>query len=139
MENADIAIGSRALPESRIAIRQPWYRERMGKTFNLLVRLLVLPGVRDTQCGFKLFRTEVAKRIFPLVKTTGFAFDVEVLAIARRIGFRIVEVPVTWRNSPDTKVALFRGSASMFVELMRIAWRLRHFENESAANDDAES
>lgn len=125
MENADIAIGSRALLESRIAIRQPWYRERMGKTFNVLVRLLVLPDIHDTQCGFKLFRTEVARQVFPRVRTPGFAFDVEVLAIARRMGFRIAEVPVTWRNSPDTKVSIVGGSVRMLIELARIAWRLR--------------
>jgi dolichyl-phosphate beta-glucosyltransferase len=126
--NFDIVIGSRALPESDIRIRQSRFREGMGKTFNFFVRLLVLRGIKDTQCGFKLFRREAARDIFPRIKTHGFSFDVEALFVARRRGWRIAQVPVVWNNSPQSKVRLFRSSASMFLDLWRIRRLHRHDE-----------
>ncbi|MCS7225047.1 MAG: glycosyltransferase family 2 protein [Armatimonadetes bacterium] len=120
----DIAIASRGLPQSQLLIRQPFYREWMGRVFNLAVQVLALPGIWDSQCGFKLFRCSVAHRIFPLVRLKGFAFDVEVLFIARRLGFKIKEVPVVWRNDPETKVRTFQDGMRMVVDLLRI--RLYH-------------
>jgi dolichyl-phosphate beta-glucosyltransferase len=120
----DIVIGSRALPESDIRIRQNSLRESMGKIFNVFVRLLVLRGIKDTQCGFKLFRREAARDIFPLIRTRGFCFDVEALYLARRRGWRIAQVPVVWINSPRSQVRLFRSSVAMFLDLWRI--RLLH-------------
>ena len=115
----EIAIGSRALPESRVEVRQPWYRESLGRFFNLLVRLLALPGLHDTQCGFKLFTAAAARLAFEPARLDGFSFDVETLFIARRRGLKIAEVPVTWRNDAATRVGLARGGQA-FLDLLRI-------------------
>jgi dolichyl-phosphate beta-glucosyltransferase len=116
----DIVIGSRALPESDIRRRQNRFRELMGKTFNFSVRLFVLRGLRDTQCGFKLFRREAALDIFSRLRIDGFGFDVEALYVARRLGFKIGQVPVIWINSPKSKVRIVRSSAGMIGDLLRI-------------------
>ena len=117
---ADVVIGSRALPESRILVRQRRPREWMGKAFNLLVRLFVLEGFRDTQCGFKAFRAAAAKDIFSRLRTAGFGFDVEVLVLARAMGLRIAEIPVVWRDSRPSRVRIVRGSWGMLRDLRRI-------------------
>ena len=116
----DVVIGSRALPDSDIQIRQSLVRESMGKMFNVFVQMLVMKGIKDTQCGFKLFRREAAMDIFPRVKTKGFSFDVEVLLLSRKLGYRIKEIPVIWRNSPESKVKMVSGSLKMFLDLWRI-------------------
>ncbi|MBC7349166.1 MAG: glycosyltransferase family 2 protein [Candidatus Aminicenantes bacterium] len=119
-EGYEVVIGSRALPESEIKERQGWLRERLGKSFNLLVRLLVLKGFKDTQCGFKLFQKEAAREIFFRLETEGFAFDVEVLLLARKLGYKIAQVPVVWVNHPESRVQLVRGSLKMLGELIKI-------------------
>jgi dolichyl-phosphate beta-glucosyltransferase len=116
----DVVIGSRALADSVIEVRQSRPRETMGKAFNLLVRILVLRGFRDTQCGFKAFRRAAAMDLFSRLRTTGFAFDVEILMLARRLGCRVAEVPVVWRNSPSSRVRLVRSSWRMLRELLKI-------------------
>jgi dolichyl-phosphate beta-glucosyltransferase len=116
---ADIAIGSRDLSDSNVVVRQPWYREGMGRLFNVFVRLLVLPDLRDTQCGFKLFTAGAAEAAFAPGFLDGFSFDVETLYIARRRGLRIAEVGVTWRNDAATHVSLRRG-AEAFLDLVTI-------------------
>jgi len=121
---ADVVIGSRALPGSDVQVRQSAVREKMGKIFNLLVRALVLRGYPDTQCGFKLFRAAAAKDIFSRLRTEGFSFDVEVLWLGRKLGYRVRQVPVCWRNSPESRVRLVGGSLAMLRELWRIR-RLR--------------
>jgi len=118
----DIAIGSRALEESLIDIHQPFYRERLGCFYNDLIQLFVLRGIKDTQCGFKLFRREVVRDVFPRMQLDGFAFDVEVLFVARKLGYRISEIPITWRNDPDTRIKLFRHGSKMLADLFRIRW-----------------
>jgi dolichyl-phosphate beta-glucosyltransferase len=120
-EGFDVVIASRALPESKLLVRQPFFRESMGRLFNVLVRALALPGLRDTQCGFKLFRREAALQAFELARLPGFSFDVEVLYVARRKGFRIAELPVSWRNDAATRVTLLGGSAA-FLDVARIRW-----------------
>jgi dolichyl-phosphate beta-glucosyltransferase len=115
-----VAIGSRALKESQLVLRQAWYREFMGRVFNIMVRLIVLGGIRDTQCGFKMFTRRAAMAIFPKQKLKGFAFDVELLLLARKAGYRIKEVPVRWINSPSSKVSALRDSLKMFMDLIRI-------------------
>lgn len=120
VQNAQIAIGSRAAAGARIAVRQPIYRELMGKTFNGLVRTLVTGGISDTQCGFKLFGREVAREIFARARVDRFAFDVELIYLARKLGFTIAEVPVEWHNSPDSTVDPIRDSARMFFDILRI-------------------
>lgn len=119
---ADIVIGSRAHPGSEIRVRQRRLREWMGKAFNLLVRLFVLPGerCRDTQCGFKAFRRAAARNIFPRLRTAGFGFDVEVLALARAAGYRVVEIPVVWCDARPSRVRIVGGSWGMLKDLWRI-------------------
>lgn len=119
-EGYEVIIGSRALPDSIIKERQSWWREHLGKCFNLLVRLLVLKGFKDTQCGFKLFRKEAARDIFSRLETEGFTFDVEVLLLARKLGYRIAQLPVVWVNHPETRVRLVSGSLKMLGELIKI-------------------
>jgi dolichyl-phosphate beta-glucosyltransferase len=121
----DVAIGSRALPGADVQVHQPWYRENAGRVFNLLVRLLVLPGLLDTQCGFKVWNAGAAREAFGAGRLDGFCFDVEALYLARKRGRRIVEVPVTWRNDVASRVGALRGSAA-FLDLVRIRvndWR----------------
>jgi dolichyl-phosphate beta-glucosyltransferase len=121
-EGYDVVIASRALSGANIEVRQPWYRENMGRVFNLLVQLLVLPGLRDTQCGFKLFTARAAELAFAGAKQDGFSFDVESLFLARRAGLRILEVPVTWRNDAATHVGLGRGFLA-FLDVVLIRAR----------------
>lgn len=116
----DIVIGSRALAGSDVKVRQPWHRETMGKTFNLFVKCLLMRDFNDTQCGFKLFREGAARDIAGLMKINGFAFDVEMLYIAKSKGYRIREVGVSWENSAESKVKLFHSPASMFLDLFKI-------------------
>jgi dolichyl-phosphate beta-glucosyltransferase len=120
-EGFEVVIASRALPGARIEVRQPRYRESVGRGFNLLVRALLLPGLHDTQCGFKLFSARAAAEIFAATRLDGFGFDVEALVIARRRGYRIAELPVTWRNDAATRVSTARGLLA-FLELARIRW-----------------
>ena len=117
---ADVVIGSRAHPDSAITVRQRRPRELMGKAFNLLVRLFVLRGYRDTQCGFKAFRRGAAREIFSRLRTAGFGFDVEVLVLCRELGYRVAEVPVTWCDARPSRLRLFRGSWGMLKDLWRI-------------------
>jgi len=116
----DIVVGSRALKESRITLKQPWPRQGMGKFFNLLVRLLGLSGIKDTQCGFKCFSREVAQRVFRLQRFTGFSFDVEILYIGRALGYKIKDVPITWVNRVESRVGVFRDSFTMLIDLLKI-------------------
>jgi dolichyl-phosphate beta-glucosyltransferase len=116
----DIAIASRALPESNITVHQPWYREIVGRGGNLLVRAMAVRGIADTQCGFKLFPRELAQRIFRVMRLTGAAFDVEVLFVAQRYGLKIAEVPVTWIDSPDTRFNRVTDSFDALKDLVRI-------------------
>ncbi len=116
----DIVIGSRALQGSDIIKKQPWYRQSMGRLFNVLVRAFVFGGFHDTQCGFKLFTSDSAKKVFGKAKISGFAFDVEALLLAREMGYRIKEVPVKWMNSPQSSVRVIRDSLRMLLDLLRI-------------------
>src|SRR5262249_18035052 len=118
----DIAIASRALPGSRILVHQMPHREHMGRAFNFLVQALLLPGIRDTQCGFKCFASEAALAICGRMTLERFGFDVEMLYLARLLGYRVRELPVVWRNSPQTRVRLVRDSVSMLCDLVRIRW-----------------
>lgn len=120
---ADVAIGSRARPGAR-EVDQPLHRRVMGKAFNLLVQAMLLPGIWDTQCGFKLFRGEVARELFARLCTEGFAYDIEVLYRARRAGYRVDEVPVRWINSSTTRVHALRHSREMLMDLLRVRFAL---------------
>lgn len=116
----DIAIGSRSLKDSDVRVHQPWYRELMGKIYNKLVRAIALRGFKDTQCGFKLFKADAAKEIFAKARIERFSFDVEALYLARKKGRRIVEVPVTWYNSPRSRVRVISDPIQMFLDVVRI-------------------
>ena len=116
----DVAIGSRSLGDSQVEIRQPFVRESMGKIFNKIMSLLVYTGFKDTQCGFKCFRRQVINKIFNRQIIKGFAFDVEIILIAKIHGFRVKEVPVRWLNSPHSKVSIIRDPLVMFCDLLRI-------------------
>jgi len=123
----DVAIGSRAIAGATIQVHQPVYREAMGRAFNVLVQLLLLPGLHDTQCGFKLFSARAAQSAFEACRLNGFSFDVESLYVVRRRGMRIAEVPVVWRNDAATRVSL-GGGGTAFADLLRIRLRaLRGF------------
>jgi dolichyl-phosphate beta-glucosyltransferase len=116
---ADVAIGSRALDRRKVLRRQPLLRDWSGRVFNLVVQLFALPGIHDSQCGFKLFRREVVEPVFGRTHIDGFGADVEVLALARHLGYRVAEVGVRWRNDDDTRVSLRRGAAA-FLDPLRV-------------------
>ncbi len=122
-EHADAAIGSRALERRLIGVRQPFYREYSGRIFNLLVRAFTGLKLHDTQCGFKLFRRETTRRAFELQCVEGFGFDPELLFLIRRLGGKIVEVPVRWNDNPATRVRFLSDSARMFFDLAAIRAR----------------
>ncbi|MGH7611510.1 MAG: dolichyl-phosphate beta-glucosyltransferase [Candidatus Dormibacteria bacterium] len=117
---AAVAIGSRALPESRVELHQPRHRELMGKAYNQVLRRLVLPGIHDSQCGFKLFTAEAAQVCFEPLRCLDFGFDAEVLRRARDHGLSIAEVPVVWRNALGTTVSSLGDGGQMLVDLVRL-------------------
>lgn len=120
----DVVIGSRALALSRIGQQQAIHRRWMGKTFNRIMRALTGLPFADTQCGFKLFRPDAARRVFAEASIDRFAYDVEALLIADKLGYSIGEVPVRWDNSTDSRVRLVRDSFRMLLDVVRA--RLRH-------------
>ncbi len=115
----DIAIASRELPGA-VRYGEPVYRHIMGRVFNWLVRLLAVPGIQDTQCGFKMFTKEAAQTLFPLQRIDGWGFDVEVLYIARRRGMRLTEAPINWYYQRDSRVRPFHDTVNMVRELLKI-------------------
>lgn len=118
-----IAVGSRAMFSRDTQIATVWYRKLMGRVFNGFVNLILLPGIADTQCGFKMFVRKAGRAIFSQQRAERFSFDVEVLFLARKAGYRIAEVPINWTNIPGSKVSLVGDSAAMFLDLLR--FRLR--------------
>jgi len=118
----DVAIGSRALATSDVQIHQNVLRETMGKTFNVMARLFSFRGIHDSQCGFKIFKREPAKTLFERQKITSFCFDAEILFLAQKMGYRVQEIGVRWRNSPKSKVHIFLDPLKMFWDLLRIQW-----------------
>jgi dolichyl-phosphate beta-glucosyltransferase len=115
-----VAIASRDAPGSGIQVPQPRWREFMGRTYNRILRLLVLPGIRDTQCGFKLFTSEAAEACFAPLETFRFGFDAEVLVRARRRGWEIAEVPVRWRHVEESRVGGIGDALRMLYDLVRL-------------------
>lgn len=116
----DIVIGSRSTKGSDVKIHQPLYREWMGKIFNFFVKLLLLKEFDDTQCGFKLFRGNIARDIAQHLKIDGFSFDVEMLYLAKTKGYEIKEAAAIWENSLQSKVKLMSSSLNMFLDLLKI-------------------
>ena len=122
MKDTPVVIASREAPGAK-RYNEPEYRHVIGRVFNWLVRLLVLPGLQDTQCGFKCFRADVAEKVFPLVSITGWTFDVEALFIARRMGFEIKEIPIPWYYNAHSNIHVLRDSVQMGTDLLKIRWR----------------
>ena len=123
--DAAVVVGSRAVAESNVIEHQPLYRELMGKVFNRIIRMAGIRGIHDTQCGFKLLDGAAARRVFAEMVTPGFAYDVELVWLARKLGYAVAEVGVTWVNSPDTRVRALADPPRMLFEIARFRWRHR--------------
>ena len=117
--DASVAIGSRAIDRSLVAVHQPLLREWSGRFYNLVMRVVAGLPFADTQCGFKLYRADAAQEIFSRQKLDGFSFDVEDLYIAKKLRYQVVEVPVRWANVEGTKVSMLSGLKA-FPDLWRI-------------------
>lgn len=119
---ANVAIGSRWLQSDLQTQRQPLYRQLFGRAFNLMLRLTLGLTFKDTQCGFKAFTRRAASAIFPLQTIERWGFDPELLYLAKRLGFKVVEVPVAWAHSEGTRLSPLRDGAKMFLEMLKIRW-----------------
>jgi len=119
LRDFDIAIASREAKGS-VRYNEPAYRHWGGRAINLLIRILILPGLNDTQCGFKCFRAETAERLFRKQTLTGWSFDIELLYLARRYGDRLVEIPIHWYFDPDSKVSAVRDAFYMIGDIFRV-------------------
>jgi dolichyl-phosphate beta-glucosyltransferase len=137
--DCDIAIASRALPDSNLAVHQPWHREAMGRTFNFFVRRAIHTTVSDTQCGFKAMRGDVARRLFALARVDGFGFDTELIFLAAKKGLRVREIPVTWRHAEESRVSPLTAPLQMMRELLEVRLNdLRGLYEESSVSDEPE-
>jgi dolichyl-phosphate beta-glucosyltransferase len=121
-QGCDVAIGSRARPDSTRTVKALPYRKYIGNTFNFIVQSLLLPGIYDTQCGFKLFKKDVGHDLFSVARVNGYGFDVEVLYIARLRGYKISEVAIDWTNIEGSKVNVFIDSPKMLSEVLGITF-----------------
>jgi len=119
-KDQDVVIGSRALPESQVEIHQNYFRETMGKIFNRIARMWASVNVHDSQCGFKCFRQPAAHELFTAQKLDGFSFDVEIVYLAQKFGYRLLELPVVWRNSSQSRVQVLRDPVLMFLDILKI-------------------
>jgi len=136
LQDFDIAIASREAPGA-VRYNEPQYRHTVGRIFNTLIRLLALPNLNDTQCGFKCFRAPVAEELFHLQTINGWSFDVELLFIARQRGYKIVELPIPWYFNPESKINVLRDSFRMATDLLQIRLNgLRGVYNPSHAIQD---
>lgn len=127
---ADLAVASRALADKSRLVSSRLHRKIIGNIFNLVVRCVAVPGIADTQCGFKLFRGEVAAELFGRQRIDGFGFDVELLFLANKLGYRTVEVPVNWNDVAGSKVRVMADAARMFRDIVatRINWLFGRYE-----------
>lgn len=132
-QHAPILIASRELPASQ-RHGEPWYRHLMGRVFNMLVQMLAVKGIQDTQCGFKCFRADVARDIFRVQRINGWGFDVEVLFVARKRGYAIIEVPINWYYRSHSKVHPVRDTIHMFREVWQVRWNDWHRYYEADAH-----
>ncbi len=121
---ADVAIGSRRMASSQIEIPQPFFRRFIGATFVLLQQLLTGMSYKDTQCGFKAFRTDVARQLFGRSLIRGFCFDVEILVMAVSAGYRVEEVPIRWRDDRNSRINPLVDATRMFADLLAIRWHM---------------
>ncbi len=119
LQGYDVAIASREAPGA-VRIGEPYYRHFVGRIYNGLIRLLAIPGLQDTQCGFKCFRGPVAEDLFRRQTRTGWSFDVEILFIARLLGYKVVEIPISWYFNPQSKISVVRDSFKMGIDILTI-------------------
>ncbi|MCO6429596.1 MAG: glycosyltransferase family 2 protein [Deltaproteobacteria bacterium] len=123
-QGADVAIGSRAVFAEDVRVSTWFHRKYLGRFFNLIVNILIIPGIADTQCGFKLFTNSAGKFLFSFSRSEGFSFDVEILYLAKRAGLSVREIPVNWTNIPGSKVNVIIDGLKMLRDI--IIFRLRH-------------
>jgi len=123
-QGVPVVIGTRKAKGASVLRRQSALRERMGRVYTLLSNALVCPGVSDFTCGFKSFRADACRDVFGRLRETGWAYDTEVLYLARRLGYEVRELPVRWTNDPSTRVRLLRDAAGSFAGLVRIRSRV---------------
>lgn len=121
LNSVDIAIASREAPGA-VRYNEPHYRHFVGRVFNALIRTFALPGLQDTQCGFKCFHRSAAEVLFPKQTISGWSFDVEILFIAQKYGFRIEELPIPWYFNPDSHISVVKDSLKMALDLFMIRW-----------------
>jgi len=121
-EGQDLVIGSRGVAGAKVSAGDKEYRRTMGRVFNRCVQMLAIRGIQDTQCGFKGFRGEVAQDLFSRQKLDGFAFDVEILFLARKLGYHILELPVTWTDAEGSRIRPFIDGAKMLLDVLRVRW-----------------
>ena len=122
-EGYDVVFGSRGIKGAKLEPPQPFYKRFLGNIGNLIIQILLLPGIKDTQCGFKAFTEEVAQKIFSLTRINRWAFDVEALALAKNLGYKIKEVPIIWKNDPESKVKLI-SYLQVLIEVLKIRFWL---------------
>lgn len=122
---SELAFGSRAKPDNSRVVDALAYRKYMGNTFNLIVQTLLLPGIHDTQCGFKMFSAKAAQDIFSVAQENGFAFDVEILYICRLRNYKMEEIPINWSNVDGSKVNVLIDSPKMFLQVLKIFFGAR--------------
>lgn len=135
--DAQIGIGSRPLRESNLIVHQPWYREWLGRGFNKAVRVLAVPGIADTQCGFKIFTAQAAQDVFSRCRLDGFAFDSEALLVAGRLGYKIAEVPIRWSHKAGSKVNMLRDGSRMLCDLATVRWLHRALKSGASVSSVA--
>jgi len=119
LEDFDIAIASREAPGA-VRYDEPQYRHLGGRAVNTMIRLLALPGLNDTQCGFKCFRASIAKEVFELQTLNGWSFDIELLYVARKLGYKIIEVPISWYFNPESKLSVVQDAFKMLLDIFQV-------------------
>jgi len=118
-EGYDVVFGSRGIKGAKLEPPQPFYKRFLGNIGNLIIQILLLPGIKDTQCGFKAFTEEASQKIFSLTRINRWAFDVEALALAKNLGYKIKEIPIIWKNDPESKVKLL-SYLQVLIEVLKI-------------------
>jgi len=121
-QGAQVGVGSRPLKTSHLLVREPWYRELLGRLFNTVVQTFAVRGIQDTQCGFKIFEADSAEAIFSECRIDGFAFDTEVLFLAQQLDYKIAEVPIRWAHKDGSNINMLRDGFSMLCELSRVRY-----------------
>lgn len=136
-EGAEVVIGSRALSSDETEVKALLVRKVLGRVFNRIVNTVLLPGIADTQCGFKLFSRKAANFLFSQQQSDGFSFDIELLFLAKKAGLSVNEIAINWENVPGSKVNLVSDSLKMFLDIFRFAWIHRGVSPESLSITDS--